>query len=76
MAPPGGLSFEVLGENGRLLILDDARTVYLLNVETGAQLDAKPTHQPQPLDLPAPSRRLDDGAGGRARPRSSGEYGQ
>ena len=51
----GGLSFEVLGENGRLLILDDARTVYLLNVETGAQLDAKPTHQPQPLDLPAPS---------------------
>ncbi len=50
----GGLAFEVLGENGRLLILDDARTVYLLNVETGAELGARPTHQPQPLDLPAP----------------------
>ena len=48
-----GPSFEVLGENGRLLILDDARTVYLLGVETGTQLGAMPTHQPQPLDLPA-----------------------
>ena len=28
----GWPSFEVLGENGRLLILDDVRTVYLLNV--------------------------------------------
>ena len=51
----GGPSFEVLGENGRLLILDDARTVYLLNVETGPHLGARPTHQRQPLDLPAPS---------------------
>ena len=72
----GGLSFEVLGENGRLLILDDARTVHLLNVETGAQLGAMPKHQPQPLDLPAPPGRLDDGAGSRARPRASGEYGR
>ena len=51
----GWPSFEVLGENGRLLILDDVRTVYLLNVETGAPLGARPTHRPQPLDLPAPS---------------------
>ena len=49
-----GLSFEVLGENGRLLILDDARTVHLLGIETGAQLGAMPQHRPQPLDLPAP----------------------
>ena len=50
-----GPPFEVLGENGRLLILDDARTVYLLGVETGTQLGAMPQHQPQALDLPAPS---------------------
>ncbi len=50
-----GPSFEVLGENGRLLILDDARTVYLLGVETGATSGAMPQHRPQPLDLPAPS---------------------
>ena len=50
----GGLAFEVLGENGRLLILDDARTVHLLGIETGTQLGAMPKHQPQPLDLPAP----------------------
>ena len=45
----------MLGENGRLLILDDARTVYLFGIETGAQLGAVPQHQPQPLDLPVPS---------------------
>lgn len=50
-----GPSFEVLGENGRLLILDDARSVYLYSIGTGAQPGARPQHQPKPLDLPVVS---------------------